>query len=204
MMDTAPAGTLALFPLHTVLFPGGLLPLQIFEPRYVDLVRACLGGRRSFGIVGIREGREAGTAAIPFDTGTHAEIVDWRQGDNGLLNILVRGSRRFRILAQRIAPDQLITAEVAWLDPPAARATDEEFDELKALLHKLLEHHDAIDRFDLLTGATRAEVAYRVAELLPLSTMDKTTLLAMPDDRDLLHAVRAALEQLLGARPSLH
>jgi len=203
-MEAPPASTLALFPLHTVLFPGGLLPLQIFEPRYVDLVRECLGARRAFGIVGIREGREAGKAATPYGTGTLAEIVDWRQGGNGLLNILVRGSRRFRVHAQRVAPNQLITADIEWLDAPSACASSEEFEQLKASLHKLLEHSDAIRGFDPFPGASHAEFAYRVAELLPLSTADKTALLELGDDRELLHAVHAALGRFIGARARLH
>lgn len=196
--------SIALFPLHTVLFPGGFLPLQIFETRYVDLVRDCVRAGHGFGVVGIREGREAGTAALPHDVGTMAEIIDWRQGENGLLNIVVQGTDRFRINAHRVAANQLVTADIEWLAPPAAVTPPDQYAELRALLHKLLEYGDAIDRDNALAKLSNAQIAYRVAELLPLSTADKTVLLNMHDDHALLLAVQAALSRIFTQRSIKH
>src|SRR5215472_14441288 len=97
---------LALFPLNTVLFPGGALPLRIFETRYLDMVSRCLKEGQGFGVCLIREGAETGAAKIHM-AGTLAEIGDWSRGEDSLLHILVRGTRRFRVSALRQQPDGL-------------------------------------------------------------------------------------------------
>ena len=81
-----------LFPLNTVLFPGGPLPLRIFEARYVDMISHCLKENASFGVLLIREGQEAGTPASTFEVGTLARIVDWYQGSDGLLGVTAIGT----------------------------------------------------------------------------------------------------------------
>ncbi len=73
---------LPLFPLQTVLLPGGKLALRVFEARYLDMVARCLRGANRFGVVAIREGAEVG-AATTYDRGTSAEIVDWHQEPGG-------------------------------------------------------------------------------------------------------------------------
>jgi len=201
---TIKCAPLALFPLHTVLFPGGLLPLQIFEARYVDLVSECLRNGHGFGVVAIRDGREAGLAALPHQTGTLAEISDWHQGDNGLLNLVVRGTQRFRIHTHSVAGNQLVTAEVEWIAPPAVIATTSEYTELRALLNKLLEHGGAIDSSSRCEAMSNAEVAYRIAEMLPLSTADKTALLELADDHQLLSTLQAMLSRIFAQRSSNH
>ena len=96
-----------LFPLHTVLFPGGPLALRIFEPRYLDMVSECLRNDQPFGVCLIQSGNEAGVAASPHLTGTFARIVDWQSGDDGLLSISARGEQRFHVQETRIERDQL-------------------------------------------------------------------------------------------------
>ena len=85
-----------LFPLRTVLYPGGPLPLRIFEPRYIDMVSKCLKKDCQFGVLLIREGNEAG-AASTYNIGTLARITDWYQGSDGLLGITAVGEQRFRL-----------------------------------------------------------------------------------------------------------
>jgi len=80
-----------LFPLHTVLFPGGPLPLRIFEARYLDMVSDCLKRDRGFGVVLIEQGREVGEAASCHEVGTLARIIDWDKRDHGLLEIICQG-----------------------------------------------------------------------------------------------------------------
>ena len=103
---------LALFPLHTVLFPGSFLPLRIFEMRYLDLVRRCLRTDSPFGVCLIRSGSEVGAAAECFAIGTAARIVDWEPLPGDLLGITVGGEWRFRVHAQTVAPDGLLLGEV--------------------------------------------------------------------------------------------
>ena len=80
-----------LFPLNTVLFPGGPLPLRIFEPRYIDMISERMKADAPFGVLLIREGQEAG-AATTFHIGTLARIADWYQGSDGLLGVTAIGS----------------------------------------------------------------------------------------------------------------
>jgi Lon protease-like protein len=107
---------LPLFPLQTVLLPGGRLALRVFEPRYVDMVARSLRGANRFGVVAIREGAEVG-AATTYDHGTSAEIVDWHQEPGGLLGILAAGREPFRVAGIRREPDGLYVGSVEWLTP---------------------------------------------------------------------------------------
>jgi len=113
-----------------VLFPGGPLPLRIFETRYIDLVRRCLRDDTGFGVVLIREGPEAGGPASTYEVGTYARIVDFSRQPDGLLGIRAAGQRRFRILAARRARDGLNLADVAWLPEESVVPLPAEFAEL--------------------------------------------------------------------------
>ena len=106
------SGWLPLFPLRTVLFPGGVLPLRVFETRYVDMVRDRMKQNMPFGVVAIRSGDEVGTAAEPWQVGTLAHIVEWDMPELGVLLLQTRGGDRFRILETRVAPNQLIEAQI--------------------------------------------------------------------------------------------
>ena len=105
--------TLPLFPLNTVLFPGCMLDLQIFEARYLDMVSRCMKQGQGFGVVCIIDGAEVGEAAGQFSAiGCEALIRDFEQRPNGLLGIRVEGGRRFRVQHAQVLPDQLTLAEV--------------------------------------------------------------------------------------------
>ena len=104
--------TIPLFPLNTVLFPGGPLPLRVFEPRYLDMVSRCLKTNTAIGICLIQDGNETGEAAQTYDVGTLGHITYWQKRSDGLLGITVRGEQRFRICSRNVEPSQLIVAEV--------------------------------------------------------------------------------------------
>jgi uncharacterized protein len=87
-----------LFPLNVVLFPGMMLPLHIFEPRYREMVARCLEEKIPFGVVLINEGEEVGARAVPHLVGTAARIVRAENLEDGRLNIMTMGTQRFRIL----------------------------------------------------------------------------------------------------------
>jgi Lon protease-like protein len=97
---------IALFPLNTVLFPGGILPLRLFEQRYLDMAAACMKESKPFGICLIEQGKETGSAASPQRIGTLAEITRWEMEQLGILQITARGRRRFRILEQAVGSNQ--------------------------------------------------------------------------------------------------
>ena len=106
---------LPLFPLGTVLFPGALLPLHIFEPRYRLLIRRCLEGQRPFGVVLIRSGSEVGVSA-PYEVGTEAKIVAESALPNGRSYIVTRGERRFAVESLIADAEPYLVGRVRYLD----------------------------------------------------------------------------------------
>lgn len=106
---------LDLFPLNSVVFPHQKLSLKIFEPRYLKLIETCYSEARSFGVCLIREGREVGAPAIPFEIGTSVVIREFVKVSDNLFNIVVQGEKRFRI--KHIIHEQPhIILEIEWLD----------------------------------------------------------------------------------------
>jgi hypothetical protein len=90
---------LPLFPLTTVLFPGATIPLHIFEDRYKQMIAMCVQEQRPFGVVLIRRGEETGCPAEPFDVGTTAHVTSVQHLDDGKMNLMCVGGKRFRILS---------------------------------------------------------------------------------------------------------
>mgnify|MGYP006323726141 FL=1 len=178
MDDTA---QIPLFPLNVVLFPGGPLPLRIFETRYTDMVRQCLREQLAFGVVLIRNGGEAGEDATPAAIGTSARIVDFAQLPDNLLGISCVGERKFRVLTRWRATDGLNRAQVQWLGLESALPVPPEAEYLVDILRKVLPELDAayqhVDkRFD-----DAAWVGARIVELIPLELADKQALLELND-----------------------
>lgn len=172
---------LPLFPLNTVLFPDGPLPLRIFETRYTDMVRRCMREQTCFGVVLIEAGGEVGDVASTADVGTSARIVDFYQLTDGLLGITCHGEQKFRLLRRWRAPDGLNFGEVEWLAAEPAVAVPEQHRHLAELLRKVLPElgdiYDAVPRhFD-----DAAWVGARIAEILPMSLADKQACLALDD-----------------------
>jgi Lon protease-like protein len=172
---------LSLFPLNTVLFPGGRLPLRIFEPRYLSLVSDCLRQEVPFGVCLIREGREVGVAATPHDVGTLAHIIDWDRRPDGLLGITVAGGERFRIRSIQVHADQLTVAVVEPLEPEPELELPERYQPLARLTGRILDQLGT-PYADMPTHYEDGRwVGYRLAELLPLEFTEKQSLLEMDD-----------------------
>jgi Lon protease-like protein len=188
------SGEIPLFPLGTVLFPGGPLSLRIFETRYIDLVRRCLREGSGFGVVLIREGAEAGGPAKTFDVGTYARIVDFSQQPDGLLGIRAAGERRFRILERRRARDGLNLADVAWLAEERPQPLPEEFAELgptlEAILDQAGEPYTSLER----RPDDAAWVSARLAEILPVPSVHKQHCLELDDPLERLRYLRPMFE----------
>jgi uncharacterized protein len=191
-----------LFPLNTVLFPGGRLSLRIFEARYLDMVRKCMRESTGFGVVLIREGVEAGGPAQTYDVGTFARIVDFDQLDKGLLGITAAGERRFRVLQRRVQQDGLNTGEVAWLSESGTGTGGADFAPYAELLEHLLpELGDlyATVSADLKDGGW---VTARLLEILPLPLPDKQLCLEIDDPARRLEMLRSLVK--ITARPADH
>jgi Lon protease-like protein len=172
--------SIALFPLNIVLFPDGPLPLRIFETRYVDMVRRCMRGDLSFGVVLIREGGEVGPAQT-FDVGTSARITDFDQLPGGLLGLSCVGERRFRVVKRSVQPDGLHIGEVEWLgmEPvlPVPARHARLADLLRSVLPQLGEVYTDID----MRPDDAAWVGHRLAEILPIPLPEKQGYLEMDD-----------------------
>ena len=183
-------GEIPLFPLQTVLFPGGRLPLRIFEQRYMDMAKACLRDGAPFGVCLIREGREVGQPALPEAVGCVARIVEWDMPQLGLLQVVARGERRFRIRARRLQADGLALVGADLLDEESDAPLDPQADLCARVLRRMVDAAPAglvelPPRYD-----SSAWVSARLAELLPLSLASKQRLLEMDDARDRLEILR--------------
>lgn len=183
-----------LFPLRTVLFPGGPLPLRIFEARYIDMVSQCMKSEISFGVCMISRGKEVGEAADTVKTGTLARIIDWHTRHDGLLGITAIGEQRFSIVSTHIESNQLVIATIEILPDEPDVVLPDEYLELSDLLHKLLDqaghHYNAIP-----TKYTDASwVSYRLSEVLPIKPELKLRFLAMHDPLLRLQQISELLE----------
>ncbi len=171
-----------LFPLNTVLFPGGQLSLRIFEPRYLDMVRECSRNDCGFGVCLILAGRGAGEPATPAAVGTLARIEDFYSLPDGLLGIRARGSRRFRAATTRVRDNGLVHGLVRWWPDEPEITMPPEYGLLAVILERLLEQvggeHARADRqrFD-----DASWVGFRLAELLPVEVAERQHWLQLTD-----------------------
>lgn len=180
--NAARTAEIALFPLNAVLYPGGPLPLRIFEPRYVDMVRRCMRDDSSFGVVLIVAGAEAGgDVESTAPVGTTAQIVDFYPLADGLLGIYCLGGRKFRLLRRWKQGDGLNLGEVLWLPDEPAMELPAEYQHLGRLMSKVLpelgELYEAVEKH----AEDAAWVGYRLAEILPVSLSDKQNWLELDD-----------------------
>ncbi len=188
-----------LFPLQTVLYPGGPLPLRIFEPRYLDMVSACLKSDTPFGVVLIREGHETGPATT-YDVGTLARISDWYQGSDGLLGITAVGEKRFRLLGTTRQRDGLNIGDIEVIDTERAAELPEEYQPMAQILAGVLGNLGRLYE----TLDTKYEdagwVGYRFAEILPIPPEQKQSCLEIEDPIERLQMVREVLRDVRGGQ----
>jgi Lon protease-like protein len=159
-----------LFPLRTVLFPGGFLPLRIFEQRYLTMVRDCARNDTGFGVCLIREGEEAVSPVKTAQVGTHAQIVDWHTLEDGLLGVSAVGT------------DGLFRAQVRVLPEAPECAVPEAYSVLSDVLGRFMEKvSDQYPDYVPEKLQDAAWLGYRLSELLPLAGIEKQHLLEMQD-----------------------
>ena len=183
-----------LFPLNTVLFPGGPLPLRIFEPRYLEMISDCLKKDTPFGVLLIREGGETGSATT-HSIGTLARITDWYQGSDGLLGITAIGEQRFRLLSSECLASGLNVGEIEILPDEAPMPMPEEYRAMSHILEDVLNDlgrlYESLDR--RLDDA--AWVTSRFVEILPIDLEEKQRCLEQSDPAHRLEVVQALLRR---------
>lgn len=204
MADTIP--WLPLFPLNTVLFPGGILPLRVFEARYIDMVRDCMKREAPFGVVLIKSGREVGTVAEPEAVGCLAYITRWDMAELGVLLLRTQGGERFRILETRETPDHRLEARIDMMPADAVTQIDAKHTSCAQTLRTVIDnivakgHAEQGTTFDHpfllpLQFNNAAWVANRWCELLPIPLKARQKLLELDDACSRLHIVHQFLQQ---------
>ncbi len=190
-MDTI---TIPLFPLGTILFPGGLLPLKLFEQRYLEMGKTCLRDELPFGVCGIKQGAEVGAPATPFDIGCLAKIIHWDMPQLGILQIVARGDERFRVLSHRNQADGLLIGEVETIAKDHTRSIAPEFSACVDVLRQIIAGVGE-QRFNLpLQFDDDTWVSNRLAEVLPLPLPTKLQLLELSDGHSRLTALKEILQ----------
>jgi Lon protease-like protein len=191
----AESNVIPLFPLHTVLFPGGPLPLRIFETRYTDMVSRCMREQSPFGVLLIQEGEETGNVSTTVSVGCTARIADFNTLPDGLLGIACVGGRKFRVQRVWRAADGLNLGEVVWLPDEPSLVVPAEFarltDVVRRALGELEEHYEFVDR----KFEDASWVGSRLAELLPIHPNDKQSLLEIDDPIRRLEALASAVTE---------
>ena len=187
--------SIPIFPLNTVLYPGTLLPLKIFEQRYLDMTKACVRDSSAFGVCRIREGQEVGVPAVPEQIGCTAVIAEWEMPHLGVFHLQTRGQLPFRILRQSMQPDGLIRADVELLAGTAGDVNRESLALCRRVLEQIVAKVGPEYFFPPLDYDDARWTSYRLAEVLPLDTQIKQGLLELRDDGERLKRLHAYLQQ---------
>ena len=189
--------TLPLFPLKTVLFPGGVLPLKVFEQRYVTMTKACLQDDKPFGVCLLTRGNEvAGHSVTEFaPVGTLASIVSWDMPQLGILHLKAEGTTRFRVHSHAAADDGLMVGQVTAISPEPPLALPDSHRPLAKLLELLIDRLGREHFPAALALGDASWVGYRLAELLPLPLSIKQSMLEINDCEVRLEALARFLRQ---------
>lgn len=186
--------TLPLFPLPLVLFPGSVLPLQIFEIRYRRMVKELLADN---GQLVILQTRNPGNPSSDFETiGTISKIIDWQPMQNQMIAIQVEGEKRAKISGVTVAPDGLMSAETIELSSDQDLKLAQHSGKL-AEISTLLEQHPLLSFKSDQIDAENAEVfSYQLASLIPFSGMQKQRLLELDSPLQRLEMILSLLKDI--------
>ena len=170
---------LPLFPLKSILFPHGTLALKVFEPRYLDMLTQCERTGSGFGICLISDGSEVGPAPRIYPVGTLVQITFWEHRKDGLLGISVKGKQKFNVINQYVQGNELILADVEFIEQEATDILPEQYQSMVNVLKKIF----AALQHPYITLAKKYDdaswVGSRLSELLPLSMAKKQQLLEL-------------------------
>ena len=191
----------ALFPLSLNVLPGAYLPLQIFEPRYIDMVSECLANSEGFCIVLFKDDKnEENNEHHPYhDIATYVEIVDFNKLDNGLLGITVQGKHKIRIEDIWKQEDELLLGKIEKINEEDDNlSNDPEYLDLWNMV-KEITNHPEIKKLNLdLDLKSSISVCYILASVLPLRPQEKQTILEFENNRDKLDYLKALIKRLGG------
>lgn len=169
--------SIPLFPLNTVLFPGGMLPLRIFEPRYLDMISYCLRTECAIGVVLIRQGQEVGAVPDINEVGTLGTIRYWNQRPDGMLGVTLEGTRRFQVLRTQVEKNQSLRADIELLPEIVGGTLPDEYRYLAGILQNILSQLEPPYSTMAQNIGDADWVASRLVELLPMDLALKQQLL---------------------------
>lgn len=169
--------------------PDGLMPLRLFERRYIDMVKDCFRNNTGFGICLIKQGREAGVVSEPYPMGTRVSIIDFDQGADGLLHITAKGEEEFTLLSYSATDSGLLIGEVQPLPVKPYTPMEPEYELLAQKLELILSYLETDTRFESRQLDNADWVAHRLLEVLPLTNQAKYELLQMSSNKERLEAL---------------
>jgi len=184
-----PTNNVPIFPLSTVLFPDGVLSLRIFEPRYLDMVSACLKEDKPFGVCLISEGAEVGPVATCFPVGTLAKIINWNQSSDGILEVEAVGCQRFRLLNSEVTKQNLIVGSIQLLNDSPPVALPSEFASLVTTLKNVINRSSKSVTTNEESFNDPNWVSYRLIEMLSMESVMRQRLLEIDDAIERLHII---------------
>jgi Lon protease-like protein len=191
--------TIPLFPLPVVLFPGGYLPLRIFEQRYIDMVRECSATGGRFGVCLVNNAQQAELAANHHRLGSTAEICDFSTLDDGLLGIVALGRERFITQRTRMRDNGLLVGDVELLTEAPGSGIPEQYSVLSLIAQRFMEQvGDQYPSYRPDDLQDSNWVGYRLAELLPLENSERQSLLQLADPLDRLQVLLELLPRFQG------
>jgi Lon protease-like protein len=188
----------ALFPLNTVLFPGCTLPLQIFEQRYLRLVKSCLRDNHGFVVILISAGKEVGDTPETYSIGTYVDIVDWEMLENGLFGITIEARHRVRVTNPSALDDGLMTGDIEMLPQPG-EADAKNLAPIPDLVDmlKLLEQHPYIEKQAMeIDYSSVQDICYKLSQLLPVDPLIKQSLLEINDTAEKIDRLRDLIQRM--------
>jgi len=178
---------LPLFPLEVVLLPGTPLPLHIFEPRYKEMIRECIGNEAPFGVV---RAMEEGIA----DIGCTAEIVSvTKEYEDGRMDLVAEGRKRFEVLELN-EERSFLRAEILLVPDEAAEVKEQERGQAIQLHREILSLAGAVQD---LSSADQAQLSFHLAASLPLDLDFKQKLLTLRSEGERLQTLITYLEAIL-------
>ena len=178
-----------LFPLQTILFPGGPLSLRVFERRYLDMVSSCMASDQLFGII-LNKPSSTNDKNNFSKIGTLAQIVDWDQGSDGVLGLKVIGKERFILTSHYTDENGLNMGEIEILEPEKKLLLPEGYITLSAILETIL------NEFSELYASVKKDfndaswVGYRLAEILPIELSQRQIYLEIDEPLDRLELLK--------------
>lgn len=186
---------LPLFPLNTVIFPAGVLPLRIFEPRYLDMVKSCMRNSHGFGVVLIKKGKESEVAIDVFNTGTLCVISDWESLPDGFLGITAKAEKRIQVCSTHVETNNLLMGMVEELEQDPDLELPKEFDVMREILQRIItevgEPYSSLSPYYDKAGWVGA----RLTELLPLQLYTKQRLLEIDDHIVRLYHLKEVMQE---------